>query len=157
MFEAAALAVFLAAGVLVVVLLRGHLSSDHNPNLALGKGVKATSDSMEQESLSAQMAIDGNDGDRASRWSSENNREDASHFIQLEFPEEISVSFVVLKWERDNVISYALEGSADGAAFETLASFTAAPETLTQEIVLDEPLTPSLFVSTFLKLLLPSL
>ncbi len=142
MFVAAALAVFLTAGVLVAVLLRGHLSSDHNPNLALGKGVKATSDSVEQESLSAQMAIDGNDGsdgDRASRWSSENNREDASHYIQLEFPEEISVSFVVLKWERRNVISYALEGSADGEAFETLASFTAAPESLAQEIVLDEP------------------
>lgn len=139
MLAAAVLAVLLAAGGLVAVLLRGHLSSDHNPNLALKKGVKATCDSVEQESLSAQMAIDGNDGDRASRWSSENNREDASHFIRLEFPEEISVSFVVLKWERANVISYALEGSADGTAFETLASFDTATETLTQEIVLDEP------------------
>lgn len=135
----AALAVVLAAGGLVGILLRGHFWGNHNPNLALKKGVKATADSVEQESLSAQMAIDGNDEDRASRWSSENNREDASHFIRLEFPEEISVSFVVLKWERANVVSYALEGSADGAAFETLASFTAAPETLTQEIVLDEP------------------
>ncbi len=139
MLAVAALVVLLAAGGLVAVLLRGHLSADHNPNLALKKGVKATCDSVEQESLSAQMAIDGNDGDRASRWSSENNREDASHFIKLEFPEEISVSFVILKWERANVISYALEGSADGTAFETLAAFDTAPETLTQEIVLDEP------------------
>ena len=66
-----------------------------NPNLALKRGVKATCDSVEQEALSAPMAIDGNDTDRASRWSSENNREDASHYLQLEFPEEISVSFVV--------------------------------------------------------------
>lgn len=135
----AALAVVLAACALIGVLFRGHSFGNHNPNLALKKGVKATCDSMEQESLSAQMAIDGNDSDRASRWSSENNREDASHFIRLEFPEEISVSFVVLKWERANVISYALEGSVDGTAFETLASFDTAPESLTQEIVLDEP------------------
>ncbi len=135
----AALAVVLAAFGLVGVLLRGHSFGNRNPNLALKKGVKATADSVEQEALSAQMAIDGNDEDRASRWSSENNREDASHFIGLEFPEEISVSFVVLKWERANVISYALEGSVDGAAYETLASFESAPETLTQEIVLDEP------------------
>lgn len=136
---AAALVVLLAAGGLVSVLLRGHSFADQNPNLALGKGVKATADSVEQDSLSAQMAIDGNDSDRASRWSSENNREDASHYIRLEFPAEISVSFVVLKWERANVISYALEGSADGAAYETLASFDTAPETLTQEIVLENP------------------
>lgn len=133
-----ALAVVLAAAGLVGVLLRGQFGED-NPNLALKKGVKATCDSVEQESLSAAMAIDGNDHDLASRWSSENNRENASHYIQLEFPEEISVSFVVLKWERANAVSYALEGSADGAVYETLASFDDAPETLRQEIVLDAP------------------
>lgn len=139
MFAAAALVVLLAAGVLVGVLLRGHAFESRNPNLALGKGVKATSDSVEQEALSAVMAIDGNDEDRASRWSSENNREDASHYIRLEFPTEISVSFVVLKWERANVISYALEGSVDGTDYEKLAVFEKAPETLTQEIVLETP------------------
>ena len=140
MLAAAALAVVLAAGGLVGVLLRDHSFADQNPNLALGKGVKATCDSVEQESLSADRAIDGNDEDRASRWSSENNREDASHYIRLEFPEEISVSFVVLKWERANAISYVLEGSADGADYEKLAAFESAPETLTQEIVLDQPI-----------------
>lgn len=135
----AGLAVVLAAAGLVGVLLREQFSGNDNPNLALKKGVKATSDSVEQESLSAAMAIDGNDVDRASRWSSENNREDASHFIRLEFPEEISVSFVVLKWERANVISYALERSMDGTTYETVASFESAPETLRQEIILPEP------------------
>lgn len=135
----AALAVVLAAGGLVGVLFRGHFLENHNPNLALEKGVKATCDSVEQESLSADRAIDGNDSDRASRWSSENNREDASHYIRLEFPEEISVSFVVLKWERANAISYALEGSANGTDYEKLAVFDTAPQTLTQEIVLEEP------------------
>ena len=136
----AALAVVLAAAGLIAVLLRGQLFGEDNPNLALRRGVKATCDSVEQETLSAAMAIDGNDVDRASRWSSENNREDASHYIQLEFPDEISVSFVVLKWERANAVSYAMEGSADGTVYETLAAFESAPETLVQEIVLEEPI-----------------
>ncbi len=150
MLAGAALTVVLAAAGLVGVLFRGQLFGDENPNLALEKGVKATCDSVEQESLSAAMAIDGNDVDRTSRWSSENNREDASHFIQLEFPEEISVSFVVLKWERANAVSYALESSTDGAAYETLAAFGSAPETLLQEIVLEEPVqTKFLRLSTY--------
>ncbi|MDE5938103.1 MAG: family 20 glycosylhydrolase [Lachnospiraceae bacterium] len=139
MLAGAALMVALAAAGLVGVLLRGQSFGNDNPNLALRRGVIATSDSVEQETLSAAMAIDGNDEDLASRWSSENNREDASHYIQLEFPEEISVSFVVLKWERANVISYALEGSADGTAYGTLAAFENAPELLKQEIILEEP------------------
>ena len=134
-----ALLVVMAAAALVGVLLRGQYFGDANPNLALKRGVKATCDSVEQEALSAAMAIDGNDTDRDSRWSSENNREDASHYMQLEFPEEISVSFVVLKWERANAVSYALESSADGEAWRTLQSFETAPETLKQEIVLEEP------------------
>lgn len=139
MLAGAALAVVLAAAGLIAALLRGQVFGEENPNLALKKGVKATCDSVEQEALSAAMAIDGNDADRTSRWSSENNREDASHYIRLEFPEEISVSFVVLKWERANVISYALESSLDGATYETVAAFESAPETLRQEIVLAEP------------------
>lgn len=150
MLVGAALAVVLAAAGLIAVLLRGQFFGKDNPNLALKRGVKATCDSVEQENLSAAMAIDGNDIDRASRWSSENNREDASHYIQLEFPEEISVSFVVLKWERANAVSYALEGSADGTVYETLAAFESAPETLTQEIVLEEPVrTRFLRLSTY--------
>lgn len=139
MLAGAAFMVVLAAAGLISVLLRGQFFGEDNPNLALRKGVKATSDSVEQEALSAAMAVDGNDVDRSSRWSSENNREDASHYIRLEFPEEISVSFVVLKWERANVVSYALEGSADGASYEKLAAFETAPETLRQEIVLEQP------------------
>ena len=130
-----AFAVITALGV--AVLLAGRAPKDGN--LARSKGVIATCDSTETEELSAYKAIDGNDEDLSSRWSSENNWEDASHYIELEFPEEISVSFVVLKWERRNVVSYALEGSLDGAGWETLRSFDTAPETKNQEIVLDEP------------------
>lgn len=106
-------------------------------NLARQHGVIATSDSVENEELSAYRAIDGDDAALSSRWSSENNWEDASHYIQLEFPEEISVSFVILKWERRNAISYALEGSKDGETWEVLRSFDTAPEMKHQEIVLE--------------------
>lgn len=116
--------------------MRGTLKN--RANLALRKGVIATSDSTENESLSAYMAIDGDDSTLSSRWSSENNWEDASHYIQLEFPEEISVSFVVLKWERRNAVSYALEGSLDGETWTVLQSFDTAPEMKHQEIALEE-------------------
>lgn len=136
----------LTGGLLVIVLgcvilgffLTGYFVGGRSGNLARGKGVIATCDSVEQESLSADMAIDGDDTTLASRWSSENNWEDASHYIQLEFPEEISVSFVVLKWERRNVVSYALEGSLDGQKWEIIQKFDTAPAERYQEIVLDE-------------------
>ena len=124
-----------AAGVLWLLLSR----PDRNPNLALQKGVTATCDSTETAELSADKAIDGNDTELSSRWSSENNRESASHYIKLEFPEEISVSFVVLKWERRNVVSYALEGSRNGENWEVLAAFDRAPDLKNQEIPLEKP------------------
>ncbi|MDE6846641.1 MAG: family 20 glycosylhydrolase [Lachnospiraceae bacterium] len=129
------LAVIIVVGV--IALITGRIPEDGN--LARMKGVIAACDSTETEELSAYKAIDGNDEDLSSRWSSENNWEDASHYIELEFPEEISVSFVVLKWERRNAVSYALEGSMDGASWETLRLFDTAPEMRNQEIVLDEP------------------
>lgn len=118
---------------------RGH--KGNSANLALRKGVTATSDSTENEALTAYMAIDGDDSTPASRWSSENNWEDASHYIQLEFPTEISVSFVILKWERRNVTSYVLEGSADGETWQVLRAFDRAPEVKDQEIALEEAVT----------------
>ena len=129
------LILFTAIVVTVLILSRPQRSA----NLARRKGVIVTCDSTENEELSADKAIDGNDTDLTSRWSSENNREDASHYIELEFPEGVSVSFVVLKWERRNVISYALEGSLDGENWRVLKSFDTAPEVRNQEIALDNP------------------
>ncbi|MCM1154166.1 MAG: family 20 glycosylhydrolase [Roseburia sp.] len=128
----------LLLAVLAVILTRYHKGDEKSANLALKKGVKATCDSMETEALSADKAIDGDDETLSSRWSSENNWEDASHYIELEFPEEISVSFVVLKWERTNVTSYRLEGSLDGENWQELASFGQAPMMKRQEIPLTE-------------------
>lgn len=128
-------------GTCALVFREQSHSAGEGKNLALQKGVIATSDSSENDTLLAAMAIDGNDWDLQSRWSSENNWEDASHYIELEFPEEISVSFVVLKWERRNVISYALEGSLDGVTYQELERFETAPESKRQEIALKEAVT----------------
>lgn len=116
----------------------GNAASENIENLALQRGVKASCDSMETEELSADKAIDGDDETLSSRWSSENNWESASHFIELEFPEEISVSFVVLKWERTNVTAYQLEGSLDGENWQVLEAFDRAPASKKQEIPLQE-------------------
>ncbi len=126
---------FVAAGV--AVFFAGRTVEDEN--LARQRGVIATCDSMETEELSAYKAIDGNDTDLSSRWSSENNWENAAHYIELEFPEEISVSFVILKWERRNATAYALEGSADGADWETIRSFDTPPQVKNQEIAFEAP------------------
>ncbi|MBP3475778.1 MAG: family 20 glycosylhydrolase [Lachnospiraceae bacterium] len=130
-------AVALVCVIFVSVLIMRDQPTN-SKNLALMKGVTATCDSTEKEELSADMAIDGDDETLSSRWSSENNWEDASHYIELEFPEEISVSFVVLKWERRNAVSYALEGSLNGSDWTVLKSYDTAPEAKNQEIVLDE-------------------
>lgn len=128
--------VIAAAAILFAAV--GGRGGEKEKNLARLKGVKATCDSMETAELSAEKAIDGDDETLSSRWSSENNWENASHYIELEFPEEISVSFVVLKWERTNVTAYQLEGSMDGENWENLASFQKAPETRRQEIALEK-------------------
>ncbi|MCH5255985.1 MAG: family 20 glycosylhydrolase [Lachnospiraceae bacterium] len=130
---------FIAVGAAIIVAqvpVRNNKSA--NQNLALMKGVKAVVDSVETDELSADKAIDGDDETLSSRWSSENNWENASHYIELEFPEEISVSFVVLKWERRNVTSYQLESSLDGEEWNVVEKFDHAPELKRQEIALAE-------------------
>ena len=138
---------WIAAGILLLtamlVFLGGRLLSDRltggsSRNLALQKGVKARCDSTENEELTADKVIDGDDQNRSSRWSSENNWDNAQHYIELEFPEEISVSFVVLKWERRNAVHYALEGSADGKEYEVLQEFMTVPSEKKQEIPLED-------------------
>ena len=128
----------LAVAGFVFCLIDRTLDSE---NLALQRGVTARADSAENEELTAPKVIDGNDQDRSSRWSSENNWEDANHYIELEFPEEISVSFVILKWERRNAVHYALEGSTDGEKYTVLEEFKSAPAEKNQEIALEQPST----------------
>ncbi len=137
----------IAAGIFLAVKFgfnvwdSGGSETENSANLALQKGVRARCDSMETEELSADKAIDGDDSSLSSRWSSENNWENASHFIELEFPEEISVSFVILKWERTNVTACQLESSVDGTNWEVLEIFDKAPASRKQEIPLPEAVT----------------
>ena len=140
-FAVGILLLSVVACVGTLLLFEKRIFGAKSDNLALQRGVKATCDSMEKEELAAEKAIDGDDENLASRWSSENNWEDASHYIELEFPEEISVSFVVLKWERTNVTSYQLEGSLDGENWKVLEAFEQAPATKRQEIPLKETTT----------------
>lgn len=137
------IAAFVLLLTALMVFLGSRLVSDRlsedSRNLALQKGVKARCDSTENEELTADKVIDGDDQSRSSRWSSENNWENAQHYIELEFPEEISVSFVVLKWERRNAVRYALEGSADGEEYDVLQEFVTVPSEKNQEIALEEP------------------
>ncbi|MBO5208869.1 MAG: family 20 glycosylhydrolase [Lachnospiraceae bacterium] len=137
-FIAGILIFFMVVIIGALLLWKKGVFGGKSDNLALQRGVKATCDSMEKEELGAEKAIDGDDENLSSRWSSENNWEDASHYIELEFPEEISVSFVVLKWERTNVTSYQLEGSLDGESWQVLEAFEQAPATKRQEIPLEE-------------------
>ncbi len=133
-----ALFVMTVAVVLISLCTMEMNERENSRNLARHRGVTASCDSVESEELSAKRAIDGDDETLSSRWSSENNWEDASHYIELEFPEEISVSFVVLKWERTNVTAYQLEGSLNGEDWEVLAAFDQAPASKRQEIPLAE-------------------
>lgn len=114
-------------------------AKEDDRNLAMKKGVAVTCDSVENETFSADKIVDGDCRSTESRWSSENNRENASHYVQIAFPNEVSVEYVVLHWERRNVTKYALEGSLDGENFFALKSFDEIPRTNRQEIVLDQP------------------
>lgn len=138
---------YIGLGVLLLLLVAGVsfgvffvLShANKTDNLARMWGVKATCDSVENETFSAQKVLDGDTKSKESRWSSENNRESADHYLQLEFPKEVTVSYVVLYWERLNVTGYGLESSLDGERFETVKTFDRAPTTNRQEIVFEHP------------------
>ena len=132
------LLLLLVAGVVLCALLF-FFPGNKTDNLSRMGGVKVTCDSVENETYSAKKAIDGDPTSKESRWSSENNRESAAHYLQLAFPKEVTVSYVVLYWERLNVNGYGIEASSDGEHFEVLHSFNRAPSTNRQEIVFEQP------------------
>ena len=134
------LLLLLAAGVSFGVLFFSS-RANKTDNLARMWGVKATCDSVENETFSAKKVLDGDTKSKESRWSSENNRESAGHYLQLSFPKKVTVSYVVLYWERLNVTGYGLESSLDGERFETIKIFDNAPATNRQEIVFEQPVT----------------
>ena len=110
-------------------------------NLMLLPGVKVKADSEEGPGFEAEWVRDGVSDDAASRWSSANDWESCEHWLQVSFPETVTVGVVRLFWERDNACDYALEYSADGRTWETAAAFADRPEKTVQDIVLDAPVT----------------
>lgn len=110
----------------------------YRENLARLPGVKVTADSVENEKFGASLAVDGNRRDRASRWSSANEAGQPEHWLMVEFPEERSVSFVRLYWERLNVEGFVLEASEDGENWVQAADWEGEQEANAQSIVLDK-------------------
>lgn len=110
----------------------------YRENLARLPGVKVTADSVESEKFVASLAVDGNRRDRESRWSSANETGQPEHWLMVEFPEERSVSFVRLYWERLNVEGFVLEASADGENWEQAAVWEGEPEDNAQSIMTDK-------------------
>ena len=91
----------IAAGIFLVIkfgfniLDSGGSETENSANLALQQGVRARCDSMETEELSADKAIDGDDSSLSSRWSSENNWDNASHLFTCTFIEFLTESLNV--------------------------------------------------------------
>ena len=108
-------------------------------NLMLLPGVRVTADSREGRGFDPSLVRDGISDDPDSRWSSENDWEDAEHWLQAEFSRPQKVGLVRIYWERTNAQSYALEYSHDGKNWEQAAEFQSRPESAVQDILLDEP------------------
>ena len=112
-------------------------------NLSLSKDVIATSD-CHTGTYAPELAIDGDESFK-SKWSSENiwdtdnpdefDHESAhEHWLQLEFPEEVTAHSAVIKWEKPNAEIYELEYSNDGTNWKTIQKFTEIPGPLPEGI-----------------------
>ncbi len=65
-----------------------------------------------------------NDGDPATRWASNEGPGWDSEWVQVELASPVRVGKVVLTWEAAYGAAYAVQGSADGESWETLANVT---------------------------------
>ncbi len=110
-------------------------------NMARMAGVTATSDSTENDNLTADKAIDGDTVNRPSRWSSANDEENHAHWLMLAFPQEIKAYSVQIYWEQRNAEIYEVESSLDGESWQTIQRFEQIPADKHQEIVFDEAVT----------------
>ena len=111
-------------------------------NVALGKTVTA-SESEPNTSFTPDKAVDGMvnrtvaDKRQQSRWGT--NQNPVNPWIQIDLGDTYEVQSLKIEWERSNVTSYNLQMGTDADALTTVETFTSAPETLTQEITLSEP------------------
>ncbi|WP_455683017.1 family 20 glycosylhydrolase [Thomasclavelia sp.] len=121
----------------------GEAPASQVTNLSLSNGVIATSD-CHTGTYAPDLAIDGDESFK-SKWSSENiwdtddpdefNHESShKHWLQLEFPEEVTAYSAVIKWEKPNAEIYELEYSNDGTNWKTIQKFTEIPGPLPEGI-----------------------
>lgn len=108
-------------------------------NLMLHAGVTVKADSAEGTSFGPELVRDGIREDAGRRWSSANDWEKNEHWLEVSFPQEVTVGLVRIFWERTNASSYALECSADGKNWEQIAAFLQSPSENVQDIRLEEP------------------
>ena len=134
------LIIFSFIAILLFLAIRFSLTTKNVDNLATAKRVSAFADTFDNESLSPEMAIDG---DPSTRWSSINDWDNHSHFLTVKLPTPKEISYIVINWERPNVTQYSIEGSTDGINFDTLISFNESPIGNISEIVLPTPATVS--------------
>lgn len=114
----------------------GETHGFYRENLARLSGVRVTADSVEKESFAPSLAADGKE-DGASRWSSANEPGQPEHWLMVEFPEERTVTFVRLFWERLNVQGFVLEASRDGENWIETGVWEGVPEANVQSVVLE--------------------
>lgn len=108
-------------------------------NLALHSGVRVSADSRESGAFSADMVRDGIKDDKKQRWSSANDWDNNEHWLEISFPEEVTVGLIRIYWERTNACYYTLEYSSDRKNWLTAAEFRDRPSQDMQDIYLAEP------------------
>lgn len=107
-------------------------------NLVRTEKVKMTASDSDGTGFGASEAADG-DSSNASRWSSENNRDNHEHYLQAGFKESKSFSALRIYWERNNACRYNIEVSDDGQNWRTVSEFDSQPVNNPQIIYYDEP------------------
>ena len=110
-------------------------------NVALGKSVTA-SESENGTSYTPDKVVDGiinRDAAKGqSRWGT--NRDPVDPWIMVDLGAEYEVQSLTLEWERNNITAFEVLMGTSPDGLTAAKTFTSAPESLTQEIVLDTPL-----------------
>ena len=112
----------------------GGVTPEEATNLALNKQVYA--DSIEAESVRAELAVDGNKTSMESRWGS--NLGSQPHWIYVDLGAVMDVRTVAVFWEMRKPTSYAIQVSNDASQWTTVKEFNDRPQSLNEYIVLDE-------------------
>lgn len=103
-------------------------------NLARLSGVTVTASSREStSSLGPEMVIDGDTTSKPSRWSSDatSANKDQQQWIKLDLGQTRTVGSVKVFWERNNILAYDVQVSADDATWDTVFDHPASAGRIT--------------------------